>query len=145
MRPRRAAAWILLAGLLLPAWPQAAHAADESAATEVAAAPDSAAGVPAGTPSPAFADTLLRGLAAGDRAGVRGLLRADRLQHGSLSFTLAASAGLGGRSRAEALACTLALGLVKELHDGRHGRFDPVDLAADLVGATLGAWAAARR
>ena len=74
-----------------------------------------------------------------------GLLRTDRLQHASLSFTLAAGAGLAGASRARAFALTFALGTAKEVHDGRHGRFDVVDLAADAVGAALGALASARR
>jgi hypothetical protein len=74
-----------------------------------------------------------------------GLLRADRLQHASLSFTLAAAAGLCGRARGEAVAFSFTLGFAKELHDGRRGRFDPIDLAADAIGATLGALAAARR
>jgi hypothetical protein len=74
-----------------------------------------------------------------------GLLRADRLEHASLSFTLAAGVGLTGRSRAEALALSFTLGFVKELRDRRHSRFDPVDLTADAIGATLGALAATRR
>jgi hypothetical protein len=74
-----------------------------------------------------------------------GLLRADRLEHASLSFTLAAGVGLTGRSRTEALAFSFTLGFVKELRDRRHSRFDPVDLAADAIGATLGAIAATRR
>ena len=79
------------------------------------------------------------------RAWQTGLLRADRLQHASLSFTLAAGAGLAGRTRTQAFGFTLALGVAKELHDGRRGRFDVVDLAADAAGAALGAFASALR
>ena len=74
-----------------------------------------------------------------------GLLRADRLEHASLSFTLASCAGLAGGGRTSAFGSAFAFGLAKELHDGRSGRFDRVDLAADLLGASLGALGAARR
>lgn len=87
----------------------------------------------------------LEAAAPANAAWRRGLLRADRLEHASLSFTLAAAAGIGGRARGEAFAFTIAIGTGKELHDGRHGSFDVLDLAADAVGAALGAWAAARR
>ncbi len=76
------------------------------------------------------------------RAWQVGLLRPDRLEHGSLSFTLAAGMGLAGRPRTEAALVTLGLGTLKELHDRRTSRFDPIDLAADAAGAALGAWAA---
>lgn len=140
----RAALATLLACALLAWWPGAASAAGAPDPPAIATAA-LAQGDPAPPPAPAFGDTLLRVLERSEAGGPRGLLRADRLQHASLSFTLAASAGLGGRSRAEAFGFTLALGLAKELHDGRSGRFDPVDLAADVLGAALGAWAAARR
>jgi hypothetical protein len=112
---------------------------------------EGAASAPLPSPTaPAAADTtIIPTLAVAPPPHVRawqtGLLRSDRLQHGSLSFTLAAGAGLAGRTRIEAVGVTLGLGLAKELHDGRHGRFDVVDLAADTAGALLGAFAAARR
>jgi hypothetical protein len=71
-----------------------------------------------------------------------GLTRPDRLEHGSLSFTL--TLGIGGLSQEPVAAAggVLALGLAKEVRDRRHGGFDAVDLLADLVGVGLGAWAA---
>jgi hypothetical protein len=67
-----------------------------------------------------------------------GMLRADRLEHLSLSLTL--GTGVGAVSRRPALAAggTLALGLVKELRDRRvGGRFDLLDLLADAVGVAI--------
>lgn len=78
------------------------------------------------------------------RAWQVGLARADRLQHASLSFTLAAGAAAASRRPAAAFAGVLALGLAKEFRDARRGRFDAVDLAADAAGAALGAAAAGR-
>jgi hypothetical protein len=74
-----------------------------------------------------------------------GLLRSDRLQHASLSFTLAAGAALAGGSRAGSFGFSISLGFAKELYDRRHSRFDPIDLSADAIGAALGALAAAHR
>jgi hypothetical protein len=91
----------------------------------------------------AAADSLA--VAARVRAVQLGLLRADRLQHGSLSFTLAAGAGLAGARRAPAFAGVLGVGVLKELRDRRGSGFDRIDLAADAIGAALGALAAARR
>lgn len=73
------------------------------------------------------------------RAWQTGLLKPDRLQHASLSFTLAAGATLAGAKPVSAFAGTLAIGLAKELWDARSTRFDAVDLAADAFGAALGA------
>ncbi|MFN8588072.1 MAG: hypothetical protein U0704_09770 [Candidatus Eisenbacteria bacterium] len=73
-----------------------------------------------------------------DRRWQVGLARADRLQHGSLSAVLAAGLRLAGRSRGEAFAATLALGVLKELRDSRRTEFDVVDLGADAAGAALG-------
>ncbi len=70
-----------------------------------------------------------------------GLLRPDRLQHMSLSFTIGLGAGLATRRPAAATATALGLGLAKEIRDRRHGGFDPVDLVADAVGAALAALA----
>lgn len=89
-------------------------------------------------------DTLAAPSAHGVRTGSRGLWRADRLQHATLAFALASGAGSAGARRPAAFAITLALGTAKEARDARHGGFDPVDLAADAIGAALGAWIAAR-
>ncbi len=86
----------------------------------------------------AGADSTIAFPSAADRRWQVGLVRADRLQHGSLSAVLAASLRLAGRSRAEAFALTLALGALKEARDARATRFDFVDLAADATGAALG-------
>lgn len=67
-----------------------------------------------------------------------GLLRPDRLQHASTSFALAVGAGIATQDRPAAFAISLGVGLLKECWDARHGRFDPVDLAADTGGAVLG-------
>ena len=90
-------------------------------------------------------DDSLRVPAARIRAWQVGLTRPDRLQHASLSFTLAAGAGLAGGTRREAFLLTLGLGTVKELRDRHHGGFDPVDLTAGAIGAALGARAGGRR
>lgn len=91
----------------------------------------------------ASADTSAsRPLAAWPESAVRawqaGMLRPDRVQHASVSFTLAAALLLATRSRTASAAGTLALGIGKELWDTRSASgFDPVDLAADGVGITL--------
>ena len=64
-----------------------------------------------------------------------GLLRADRLEHASLSLTLGLGAGLATRKPAVAVIVPATLGFAKEVADRRHGGFDVVDLAADLIGA----------
>ena len=73
------------------------------------------------------------------RAWQTGLLRPDRLEHVSFAFTLGLGVGLLSRQPASAAASACALGLVKEIRDRRHGGFDPVDLAADALGAGLAA------
>ncbi len=90
-------------------------------------------------------DLLAAPSAYGVRTGSRGLWRSDRLQHATLAFALASGAGSAGARRPEAFAITIALGTAKEARDARQGGFDPVDLAADAIGAALGAWIAARR
>jgi len=75
------------------------------------------------------------------RAWQTGLLREDRLEHASLSFTVGLGAGFLSRRPAAAVGGALALGLAKELRDRRHGGFDPVDLLADALGAGLAALA----
>ena len=74
------------------------------------------------------------------RAWQTGLLRPDRLEHASLSFTLGLGAGLVSR-RPGAAAAALGVGLLKEVRDRGHGGFDPVDLLADALGAGLAALA----
>ena len=71
------------------------------------------------------------------RAWQVGLVRGDRLEHASLSFAIAAATIIATRNRAAGAATALALGLGKEIWDGRRGHFDPVDLAADAVGVGL--------
>lgn len=67
-----------------------------------------------------------------------GLLRPDRIEHASLSFTLAAALVLATRSPGAAAAGVFALGFGKELWDTRGGSgFDAIDLAADATGITL--------
>ncbi len=96
-----------------------------------------------GAASPASAgaapDSAIAFPAARDRRWLVGPARRDRLQHGSLSFTIAAIARAAGATRAQALALTLALGVAKECRDARETKFDGVDLAADAAGAVLGA------
>ncbi len=75
------------------------------------------------------------------RAWPAGLVRADRLQHASLAFTLGLGTGIVTRQPAAAVSTAFALGLAKEIRDRRHEGFDPVDLLADAVGAALAALA----
>ena len=75
------------------------------------------------------------------RAWQTGLLRPDRLQHASFSLASGLAVGVLARRPSDALYGALALGLVKELWDWRRGHFDPIDLAADGVGAGLAALA----
>jgi len=76
------------------------------------------------------------------RAWQTGLLRPDRLEHASFALTLGLGVGVLSRQPACAATGTLTLGLAKEIRDRRHGGFDPVDLAADALGAGLAAVAA---
>jgi hypothetical protein len=76
------------------------------------------------------------------RAWQTGLLRPDRLEHASLAFSLGLGVGFLSRQPGAGAASALALGLAKEVRDRRHGGFDPVDLAADAIGAGLAAVAA---
>lgn len=72
------------------------------------------------------------------RAWQTGLLRPDRLEHASLSFTLTAALVLATRDHAAAAAGALAFGVGKELWDARGSSgFDVVDLSADGAGVTL--------
>jgi hypothetical protein len=73
------------------------------------------------------------------RAWQTGLLRPDRLEHASLAFTFGLGVGLLSRQPVSAAASALTLGLAKEVHDRRRGGFDPVDLAADAIGAGFSA------
>lgn len=69
-----------------------------------------------------------------------GAVRPDRLQHASLSGALACGGALASEQPVPAATATIALGVLKELHDARRDRFDWGDLAADAFGAALGAW-----
>ncbi|MCE9627181.1 MAG: hypothetical protein K8R56_04595 [Candidatus Eisenbacteria bacterium] len=72
------------------------------------------------------------------RAWQVGLLRPDRLEHASLSFTLAGALLIATRDRPAAGAVTLAAGLGKELWDRRGpSGFDGIDLVADATGIAL--------
>ena len=104
-----------------------ARSAPAQSLTYTAAKPDTSTSRPlAAWPEPAV------------RAWQAGMLRPDRLQHASVSFTLAAALLLATRSRTASAAGTLALGIGKELWDTRSDSgFDPVDLAADGAGITL--------
>lgn len=66
-------------------------------------------------------------------------IRADRWQHASLSFALAAGAGAFGAPPAAAFGISFGFGAAKECIDRGGSGFDPLDLAADLGGALLGA------
>jgi hypothetical protein len=68
-----------------------------------------------------------------------GMLRADRVQHASLSFTISIGAGLALDDPLAGAGLTLGIGLAKEIADARRTRFDAVDLVADAIGAALGA------
>jgi len=71
------------------------------------------------------------------RAWQVGLARGDRLEHASLSFAIASAMIIATRNRTAGAATAFAMGLGKEIWDGRRGHFDPVDLAADAVGVML--------
>lgn len=64
-----------------------------------------------------------------------GLLRADRMQHASLTMTIGLAAGLITRSPRIAGYGSLSLGLLKELWDLNSSGFDAIDLLADAAGA----------
>ena len=71
------------------------------------------------------------------RAWQTGLLRPDRMLHAGFALSIGLSAGIATRKPAAALGGAMALGLAKELWDGRRRRFDVLDLCADLVGAGI--------
>jgi hypothetical protein len=126
-RPRRHAAhpWLALA-LALLAWTRPALAAT--------AVPDSlAAAVSGSAQAPLAAFPPAR-----ERAWQVGFLRADRLQHMSVSFAITSALIILTRKPAVAAGTSLTLGLAKEVWDGRGSSgFDPVDLAADAAGTGL--------
>jgi hypothetical protein len=66
-----------------------------------------------------------------------GLLRTDRIQHASLALASGAAFGILTREPAAAAGSAMLLGVLKEVRDTRHTRFDWVDLAADAIGAAL--------
>ena len=71
----------------------------------------------------------------GTRAWQTGLLRADRLEHTSLAWTIGLGTGLATREPALAIATPALLGLAKEIADRHTTGFDMLDLTADLIGA----------
>jgi hypothetical protein len=113
-----------------------AIAHDTARAQSPATLPDSTAVAPS-TESPdsiALAEAVERVLPR------PGLLRADRLQHLSLSFALALGVGTASDQPVAGAAVSGGVGLLKEVDDGRRGHtFDRLDLLADLIGAGLGA------
>jgi hypothetical protein len=66
-------------------------------------------------------------------------MRADRLEHATLAFTIGCGAGLLTRQPAAAAGSAFGLGLAKEIRDRSHGGLDPVDLLADAAGAAASA------
>ena len=90
---------------------------------------DSAAHARIERPAPTFPDDNAR-------AWQVGLLRPDRMRHGSLAFALGLSIGLVSESPSAAVIGSLTLGVAKELWDLYAGTgFDVVDLTADAIGA----------
>ncbi len=73
------------------------------------------------------------------RAWQTGLLRPDRLEHLSLSWTIGLAVGFLTRRPEAALGSVAAIGLAKEIADRNTTDFDGVDLAADLVGGASAA------
>jgi hypothetical protein len=69
------------------------------------------------------------------RAWQTGLLRTDRLQHASLAFTLGLGVGAVTREPWAAFGGVSVLALGKEVADRHRTGFDPVDLAAGMIGA----------
>jgi hypothetical protein len=82
--------------------------------------------------APPFPDPEVRGWQVG-------ILRPDRMQHGTLAFTAGSLVGLPCRSPGAALISSASLALGKELWDARQGRFDVVDLTASLLGGLTAA------
>ena len=76
------------------------------------------------------------------RAWQTGLLRADRLQHASLAWTLGLGLGLASHEPVAAIAGPALLGLAKEFAD--RPRFDRTDLIADALGAAAAGWVTSR-
>ena len=76
------------------------------------------------------------------RAWQTGLARPDRLQHLSLSFTLAVAGGTASRAPAAAAGGAFLLGIAKEWRDRGTSGFDVTDLLADALGAAGGAFVA---
>jgi hypothetical protein len=73
------------------------------------------------------------------RAAQTGLWRPDRVQHAGLALALGLGVGIARGEPSAAAIVPAVLGLGKEFADGRRDRFDALDLAADLAGATLAA------
>jgi len=68
-----------------------------------------------------------------------GVLRADRLQHASLTFSAGLAGGLATQRVGTVIGIGAVLGIGKELLDMRTTHFDWGDLAADATGAGLAA------
>ncbi len=81
---------------------------------------------------PPFPDPLVRSWQVG-------LLRPDRMQHGTMGFTAGSMIGLPSRSPGAALVGSVTLGVAKELWDARNGRFDALDLTASCLGGLASA------
>jgi hypothetical protein len=88
---------------------------------------------------PARADAARTPPPAEVRAWQTGLLRADRIEHLSLSWTLGLAAGFLTRRPEVALGGVAAIGFAKEIADRNRTGFDGLDLAADLVGGASAA------
>jgi hypothetical protein len=120
--------WLTLALLALLASPGRARAQVATTLTDSLAATESSA---APAPLAAFPPARVR-------AWQVGLVRADRLQHLSLSFAITSALIILTRDPGVAAGTSLTLGLAKELWDRRGSSgFDPIDLAADATGTGL--------
>jgi hypothetical protein len=71
----------------------------------------------------------------------RAALAPDRLEHASLAMTGGLAAGLTTPTPTAALLTAATLGLGKEFWDARRTHFDRGDLAADLAGGAVAAFA----
>ena len=89
----------------------------------------------AGAPGLAVAETPPPLPSRETRAWQTGLLRTDRLQHASLAFTLGLGVGAVTREPWAAFGGVSVLALGKEVADRHRTGFDPVDLAAGMIGA----------
>jgi len=136
IRLRRPAVWALAIAALLAA--RTARAQD----TMPAPADTTAEGAPpVAPPAPAREPEDVSFPAPGVRVWQVGLLRPDRMQHASISMTLALGVGVVTRDAKAGFVTSVAFGLAKELLDMRSTHFDAIDLTADVIGAGVGAFA----